>query len=116
VNQPIAAAVTSANSCLHWLAGEVPNLDKGRAASKGSSKTEHARPKSSAGFASSSRKVLCSQVVDVNEVIEEMIVLLAVRQRDTPSPSARSWRRIFPGHRGSRPIAAGHDELNGKRH
>jgi PAS domain S-box-containing protein len=32
VNQPIAAAVTSANSCLHWLAAEVPNLDKARAA------------------------------------------------------------------------------------
>ncbi len=32
VNQPIAAAVTSANSCLHWLAGDIPNLDKARAA------------------------------------------------------------------------------------
>src|SRR4029077_11503708 len=32
VNQPIAAAVTSANSCLHWLAAEIPNLDKARAA------------------------------------------------------------------------------------
>src|SRR3979490_29750 len=34
VNQPIAAAVTSANSCLHWLAGDVPNLDKARAAAE----------------------------------------------------------------------------------
>jgi signal transduction histidine kinase len=32
VNQPIAAAVTSANSCLHWLAADIPNLDKARAA------------------------------------------------------------------------------------
>src|SRR6202007_2866706 len=32
VNQPIAAAVTSANSCLRWLAAEAPNLDKARAA------------------------------------------------------------------------------------
>ena len=32
VNQPIAAAVTSANSCLHWLAGDIPNLGKARAA------------------------------------------------------------------------------------
>jgi len=28
VNQPIAAAVTSANSCIRWLAADVPNLDK----------------------------------------------------------------------------------------
>jgi C4-dicarboxylate-specific signal transduction histidine kinase len=31
VNQPIAA-VTSANSCIRWLAAEVPNLDRARAA------------------------------------------------------------------------------------
>ena len=35
VNQPIAAAVTSANSCYHWLAGDVPNLDKARTAAIG---------------------------------------------------------------------------------
>ena len=34
VNQPIAAAVTSANSCIRWLAGEIPNLDKARAAAE----------------------------------------------------------------------------------
>ncbi len=32
VNQPIAAAVTSANSCIHWLAADTPNLEKARAA------------------------------------------------------------------------------------
>jgi PAS domain S-box-containing protein len=32
VNQPIAAAVTSANSCIHWLAADIPNLEKARAA------------------------------------------------------------------------------------
>jgi PAS domain S-box-containing protein len=32
VNQPIAAAVTSANSCFHWLEGDAPNLEKARAA------------------------------------------------------------------------------------
>jgi len=32
VNQPIAAAVTNANACLHWLAGGAPNLEEARAA------------------------------------------------------------------------------------
>src|SRR5713226_9434495 len=32
VNQPISAAVTSAHACLHWLAGDTPNLDEARAA------------------------------------------------------------------------------------
>ena len=30
--EPIAAAVTSANSCMEWLAHEPPNLDRVRAA------------------------------------------------------------------------------------
>src|ERR1700683_5432559 len=32
IKQPIAAAITSANSCIEWLAQEPPNLDRGRAA------------------------------------------------------------------------------------
>jgi PAS domain S-box-containing protein len=32
VNQPIAAAVTNANTCLRWLAGDTPNLEEARAA------------------------------------------------------------------------------------
>src|SRR4029077_2486492 len=32
IKQPIAAAITSANSCLEWLAHEPPNLDRARAA------------------------------------------------------------------------------------
>ena len=32
VKQPIAAAITSASSCLEWLAHEPPNLDRARAA------------------------------------------------------------------------------------
>jgi PAS domain S-box-containing protein len=77
VNQPIAAAVTSANTCVRWLAGDVPNLDKARAAAErivkdGTraadiiSRIRHLFQKGS----------LQSELVDVNEVIEEMIVLL----------------------------------------
>jgi C4-dicarboxylate-specific signal transduction histidine kinase len=32
VNQPISAAVTYANACLRWLAGDTPNLEEARAA------------------------------------------------------------------------------------
>ena len=32
VNQPIGAAVTNANACLRWLAGETPDLEQARAA------------------------------------------------------------------------------------
>jgi C4-dicarboxylate-specific signal transduction histidine kinase len=32
VNQPIAAAVTNANTCVCWLVGETPNLEEARAA------------------------------------------------------------------------------------
>src|SRR5580658_9095606 len=32
IKQPIAAAITSANSCIEWLAHEPPDLDRARAA------------------------------------------------------------------------------------
>jgi PAS domain S-box-containing protein len=32
IKQPLAAAITSANSCIEWLAHEPPNLDRARAA------------------------------------------------------------------------------------
>src|SRR6202034_1080628 len=32
IKQPIAAAITSANSCVEWLSHEPPNLDRARAA------------------------------------------------------------------------------------
>jgi PAS domain S-box-containing protein len=77
VNQPIAAAVTSANSCLHWLAAEVPNLDKARAAAE-----RIVKDGTRAAEIISRIRLLFQkgtpqeEPVDVNEVIEEMIVLL----------------------------------------
>jgi PAS domain S-box-containing protein len=77
VNQPIAAAVTSANSCLHWLAGDVPNLDKARAAV-----TRIVRDGTRAAEIVSRIRLLFQkgtaqwQLANVNEIIEEMIVLL----------------------------------------
>ena len=77
VNQPIAAAVTSANSCYRWLAGEVPNLDKARAAAM-----RIVNDGTRAAEIITRIRLLFQkgtpqwQLVDVNEVIEEMIVLL----------------------------------------
>ena len=77
VNQPIAAAVTSANSCIHWLAGDVPNLDKARAAA-----LRIVKDGTRAAEIISRIRLLFQkgtpqwELVDVNEVIEEMIVLL----------------------------------------
>jgi C4-dicarboxylate-specific signal transduction histidine kinase len=34
VNQPIAASVTNANACLRWLAGDAPNLEEAREATR----------------------------------------------------------------------------------
>jgi C4-dicarboxylate-specific signal transduction histidine kinase len=77
VNQPIAAAVTSANSCIHWLATEVPNLDKARAAAerivKDGTRAAEIISRIRLLFQKGSLQL---ELVDVNEVIEEMIVLL----------------------------------------
>jgi PAS domain S-box-containing protein len=77
VNQPIAAAVTSANSCLHWLEGDVPNLDKARAAAmrivKDGTRAAEIISRIRRLF---QKGTLQLELVEVNEVIEEMVVLL----------------------------------------
>jgi NO-binding membrane sensor protein with MHYT domain/signal transduction histidine kinase len=77
VNQPIAAAVTSANSCFHWLAGDLPNLDKARAAAM-----RIVKDGTRAAEIISRIRLLFQkgtpqwQLVDVNEIVGEMIMLL----------------------------------------
>ena len=77
VNQPIAAAVTSANSCIRWLAADVPNLDKARAAAarivKDGTRAAEIISRIRLLFQKGSQQL---ELVDANEVIEEMIVLL----------------------------------------
>jgi PAS domain S-box-containing protein len=77
VNQPIAAAVTSANSCLHWLEGDVPNLDKARAAAMRIVK-DGTRAAEIIGRTRRLFQKGASQweLVRINEVITEMVVLL----------------------------------------
>jgi C4-dicarboxylate-specific signal transduction histidine kinase len=77
VNQPIAAAVTNANACLRWLAGDIPNLEEARAAA-----TRIVRDGTRVAEIISRIRLLFTkgapqrELVDVNEVIREIIVLL----------------------------------------
>jgi PAS domain S-box-containing protein len=78
INQPISAAVTNANACLRWLAGDVPNLDKARAAAmrivQDGTRAAEIISRTRRLFQKSNPQW---ELVDVNEVIREMIVLLS---------------------------------------
>jgi PAS domain S-box-containing protein len=77
VNQPIAAAVTSANSCYRWLAGDVPNLDKARAAAMRIVNDGTRAAEIITRIRRLFQKGAPQQdLVDVNEIIGEMIALL----------------------------------------
>jgi C4-dicarboxylate-specific signal transduction histidine kinase len=77
IKQPIAAAITSANSCIEWLRHEPPNLDRARAAANkvdryGNRASEIIdRIRSLYKKSPSQRKL-----VDVNQIIHEMLTLL----------------------------------------
>jgi NO-binding membrane sensor protein with MHYT domain len=78
VNQPIAAAVTNAQACLNWLAGDTPNLEAARASAM-SIVEDGTR---AAEIVSRTRLLFTKgsprrELVDVNDVIREMIVLLS---------------------------------------
>ena len=77
VNQPIAAAVTDANTCMRWLARDQPDLEEARAAA-----TRVVKDATRASEIISRIRLLFNkgtperELVNVNEVIGEMIVLL----------------------------------------
>jgi signal transduction histidine kinase len=77
INQPMAAAVTDAHTCLRWLMRDPPDLEEAReAASRTIKDTTRA-----AEIVSRVRQLFKKgtpqrQLVDVNEVIREMVALL----------------------------------------
>src|SRR5467141_1876722 len=77
VNQPIAAAVTNANTCLRWLTRDHPDLEEARAAA-----SRIVKDATRAADIISRTRLLFKkgtsprELVDVNEVIREMVVLL----------------------------------------
>jgi C4-dicarboxylate-specific signal transduction histidine kinase len=77
VNQPITAAVTNANSCVRWLAGDTPNIQEARDAAIRSAKDgTRAADIISRIRLLFEKGTLEHETVDLNEVIQEIIVLL----------------------------------------
>ena len=77
VNQPIAAAVTNAKTCLRWLTRDEPNLEEARAAAMrivndGTRAAEIIKRIRLLFKKGTSER----EQVDLNEVIQEMVVLL----------------------------------------
>jgi len=77
VNQPIAAAITDANTCLRWLTRDQPDLEEAREAA-----SRIVKDATRAADIISRIRLLFKKVspqrelVDVNEVIREMTILL----------------------------------------
>jgi PAS domain S-box-containing protein len=77
IKQPIAAAITSANSCIEWLAHEPPNLDRARAAAvridKHGNRAAEIIDRIRSFYKESPPQ---RELIDVNGVIQEMLTLL----------------------------------------
>jgi PAS domain S-box-containing protein len=77
IKQPIAAAITSANSCIEWLAHQPPNLDRARAAAARIDKYGNRAAEIIDRIRSFYRKSPPQrELVDVNGIIQEMLALL----------------------------------------
>jgi PAS domain S-box-containing protein len=77
IKQPIAAAITSANSCIEWLAHEPPNLDRARAAAARIDKYGNRAAEIIDRIRSLYKKSPPQrELVDVNGIIYEMLTLL----------------------------------------
>jgi PAS domain S-box-containing protein len=77
VNQPIAAAVTNAKTCLRWLTRDHPNVEEARAAAmrivEDGTRAAEIIKRTRLLFKKGTPQ---RELVDVNEVIREMVVLL----------------------------------------
>jgi PAS domain S-box-containing protein len=77
IKQPIAAAITSAHSCIEWLAHEPPNLDRARAAAGRIDKYGNRAAEIIDRIRSFYKKSPPQrELVDVNRIIHEMLTLL----------------------------------------
>jgi PAS domain S-box-containing protein len=77
IKQPISAAITSANSCIEWLAHEPPNLDRARAAANKIDKYGNRAAEIIDRIRSFYKKSPPQrELVDVNGIIHEILTLL----------------------------------------
>ena len=97
VNQPIAAAVTDANTCLRWLSRDLPDLEEARdAASRIVNDATRAAEIVSRVRLLFKKGIPEPELIDINEVIEEMIVLLSTEATRYSITVRTNWRQIFP--------------------
>jgi PAS domain S-box-containing protein len=77
IKQPIAAAITSANSCIEWLAHTPPNLDRARAAAARIDRYGNRAAEIIDRIRSFYKKTPPQrELVDVNGIVQEMFTLL----------------------------------------
>ncbi len=77
VNQPIAAAITDANTCLRWLSRDQPDLEEARAAASRIVKDGRRAGEIVRRIRLLFKKeTLQRELVDLNEIIREMVLLL----------------------------------------
>jgi PAS domain S-box-containing protein len=77
IKQPIAAAITSANSCIEWLAHEPPNLDRARAAAARIDKYGNRAAEIIDHIRSFYKKSPPQrELIEVNGIIHELLTLL----------------------------------------
>jgi PAS domain S-box-containing protein len=77
IKQPIAAAITSANSCIEWLTHEPPNLDRARAAASKVDKYGNRAAEIIDRIRAFYRKSPPHrELVDANLIIQEILTLL----------------------------------------
>jgi PAS domain S-box-containing protein len=77
IKQPIAAAITSANSCIEWLAHDPPNLDRARAAAARIDKYGNRAAEIIDRIRSFYRKSPSKrELVNLNGIVQEMLTLL----------------------------------------
>src|ERR1700728_1959798 len=77
IKQPIAAAITSANSCIEWLSHEPPNLDRARAAAARIDKYGNRAAEIIDRIRSFYKKSAPQrELVDVNGIVHEILALL----------------------------------------
>jgi len=77
IKQPIAAAITSANSCIEWLSHEPPNLDRARAAAARIDKYGNRAAEIIDHIRSLYRKSPPQrELIDLNEIVHEIFPLL----------------------------------------
>jgi C4-dicarboxylate-specific signal transduction histidine kinase len=77
IKQPISAAITSANSCIEWLAHQPPNLDRARAAATRIDRYGNRAAEIIDRIRSFYKKSPPQrELVDVNRIIHEILMLL----------------------------------------